>query len=857
MPFPSNAVPITGPLGLGSDQETHPTHLDIFGQGGHRSVLTITERDAISSFRRKFGMLVTVVEDNKTYILCNSTMDSTCNNDVTSNGNWKEFSAGGQLPTFEPFRQIYSDSDGALTDEFYTTTRLLDSFPGDDFDEKLRHACSNADNGTIIDCSRYRGTTQNITETVVISKSIKLLFPSMTVVYESIGGVRNHMFWIKASGVTIEGTGRSSKKDLVSTNYANTQFHMLLAQGSTQNGGYHICNENDFPHYDSDLEFTASNKFKIKNKDLSSLLQIGETIRVLNADNSTNNGPYIITGINYISNSNDTEVVVQETTIVPSTTVNTNTNITFQAQIDGYNVITLRGFDCIGVEQIYVDNNTTGVKITTAYGAGGICIIEGNPFVTGGGNAVNQIYIEDVFVWQTRDHAILLIGAILAQVINCRTSNAAGHGFYLGGTCTSQFSSAFTLGGSTSSYFANCYASSSRLAGFCFHSSSYSQIQNCASENSGMGYFLRSAFNISLFGCGAEENNSVEDVPNNLEITFKTQDTLGGVVGGTIGQIYEVTLDDVGSTYRSRYKGSSLYIGGGRNLYIPNFYSMNPAYIANGGTTAVGSQHSTHITIYGNARAVYITNPRLTGDNNNLYNAIRIEKTTQSPTSDAPRDVNLFFNPVEDRPSGTWYESAPDITLTRLTTPPTSCDAIILDQGDNTEIKNGSTYYRPWFYTPNSIYTPTTPYKSLMALDQNDQVFPIVVSENIYIPVEYTVSGIGYEVYSSTSQSSNIRNDALMPTLFGQTKYIIGLSIGYLSINPTSSVTLDIYLSTSAANVVTNTLLYSVTSTSVFPVSVNLSNPVQITGDNWCLKLVTTGIYTVTVGTIGLKTVNY
>ena len=766
MPYPNGAVQLSSFIGTTGQADPYPTHLDYMGLGGHRAVATIAERDAIISQRRAFGMLVTVNADptaanNKTYMLANVKLGGV-NNTITDNANWKEFTAGSNFNFTGGPKSLYSDpTTGQITDFQYTTTRLLDSFTGSNFDEKLRYACLNAPNGTIIDCTRYQGQTEVLTETVNITKSVKLLFPSMTIVYYSDGGVRDHMFWIKADGVTIEGTGRSSKKDTVSSTYANTQFHMLLPNGHTQNGGYHISNEN----------------------------------------------------------------------ITPDTVD------------EAYNVVTLKGFDCIGVEQVYgtsgAPNNTI---VTTTYGAGGICIVEGNPFVSGGGNAVNQVYIENVFVWKTRDHGILLLGAILAQVINCRVSNAAGHGFYLGGTCVED-SSPFTLGGSTSTYFVNCYASSGKLAGFCAHSASYSQFQNCAAEFFGMGYFLRSAFNVSLFGCGAEQNDVSEQIPVNLGIQFYAWD---GVIGNA--PVLK-TLDDVGgSTYTGRYKGSSLYIGGGRNLYIPNFFSTEPGNSA--GDTIAPSTQTTHITVYAEARAVYIVNPRLTGTSP-VVNPIRIERTTgSSPVS--PRDVNLFFNPEDDRPSGSFFTSAPNITLIKNGST-SACDSIILDQGLNTEIKNGSTYYRPWFYTPNSVYTPTTPYKALLATDANNEVFPLVVPENVYVNVNYSVSGAGYEVYASPIGGSNLRGDVIVPTLLGQTKRILGLSISNISQFPVGLNTLQIYLSNSGGD----TLLYTVTSSSPNPVSVDLPSPVSITGTDWCLKLVTTGVYTTQVGVVALRTVNY
>lgn len=770
--YPNGAVPLSSYIGTTGQGDAFPTHLDYMGLGGHRAVATIAERDAIISERRAFGMLVSVNSDpnpanNKTYQLCNVAMGGT--NDAltplnTSNLNWREFSTGSSFNFTGGPKSLYSDpTTNQITDYQYTTTRLLDSFPGADFDQKLRYACLNADDGTIIDCTKYEGTTQILSTTVDITKSIKLVFPAMTIQYTS-ASVTDHMFHIKKNNVFIEGTGRSSKLDQVVA-LANTQFHMFTPVGATSNGGYHVTN--------------------------------------INEDVATNQ--------------------------------------------DGYNVITLIGFDCIGVEQVY---NTSGAPnyniVTTTYGVGGICITEGNPFVTGGGNAVNQIYIANIFVWKTRDHGVLLLGAILAQIINCRVSRAAGHGFYLGGTATSITPSnpnVLTLGGSTSSYFLNCYASSGRLAGFCIHSSSYSQLQNCAAENFGMGYLLRSGFNISLFGCGAEENNPSDDVPVNMNISFQSFEN---------GVLYTSKLNDIGgSELKDNYKGSSLYISGGRNLYIPNFFSTEPGGYNPG--VNPGSSRTTHITILGNARAVYLTNPRLTGQSR-VVNPIRIERSTQGDiNSDKPRDVNLFFNPKDDRPDDgtTWYDSAPDFTFTRSGATD-ACTGIIMDQGTNTEVKNGSTYYTPWVYTPDSLYTPTTPYKGLLASDTNNELFPITpvsTSETIYLPISgYMTTPVFTSPLGTTSGSADPNLLALCPP--GQNKKILAFSIN-CTVPVIDPETIDVYLYTASGE----SLLKQFSDGDTFPANITLASPVSI-NEPWAIKIVPTG-YGGLIKNLALAVINY
>lgn len=50
-------------------EDVYPTHYSEYGKGGWKQVATIVERDAISLERRELGMVVYVLEENKTYTL--------------------------------------------------------------------------------------------------------------------------------------------------------------------------------------------------------------------------------------------------------------------------------------------------------------------------------------------------------------------------------------------------------------------------------------------------------------------------------------------------------------------------------------------------------------------------------------------------------------------------------------------------------------------------------------------------------------------------------------------------------------------------------------------------------------------
>ena len=79
------SVPLTGKVAPTDTTDTFATHVDIYGEGGYMTVADVTERDAITTERRKQGMAVFVNSTNEMYIL----------QDGVTNADWVLFSGGG------------------------------------------------------------------------------------------------------------------------------------------------------------------------------------------------------------------------------------------------------------------------------------------------------------------------------------------------------------------------------------------------------------------------------------------------------------------------------------------------------------------------------------------------------------------------------------------------------------------------------------------------------------------------------------------------------------------------------------------------------------------------------------------
>jgi len=85
----SGTIVLSGMISPTDTLDQYPTHEDTLGKGGYSSVVDLTARDAISTLRRKIGMMVFVEADEKTYQLKGG----------VTNSDWNEFSSGAPSGT--------------------------------------------------------------------------------------------------------------------------------------------------------------------------------------------------------------------------------------------------------------------------------------------------------------------------------------------------------------------------------------------------------------------------------------------------------------------------------------------------------------------------------------------------------------------------------------------------------------------------------------------------------------------------------------------------------------------------------------------------------------------------------------
>lgn len=300
------------------------------------------------------------------------------------------------------------------------------------------------------------------------------------------------------------------------------------------------------------------------------------------------------------------------------------TNITYPNGNGGYhfyargqNVITVSNMDITGVRTTNYDAQQ-GSTTKPIDGSGGIYIEKPNPGITGGGNTISNIILENLLIHGTRAHGIYLDTPILGSIKDVRISQGGGHGIF--------------INGGTSMRIENCYVSSTHKTAYALYAHSYSVMNACAAEFSGNGYWLRGCFNVTLLSCGAESNGNRGATVPNTNIT-----TLAGD-GTTV-----VTISDVGSDNVGLFRGTSYVITGGQGINLINCASTNAGRPSASNGTTVSSRD---ILVRGNTRNVFIGSPRTSVTSGNIFPG-RFNISFEGFNGEFPKG-QVMYNPATD-----------------------------------------------------------------------------------------------------------------------------------------------------------------------------------------------------------------
>lgn len=237
-------------------------------------------------------------------------------------------------------------------------------------------------------------------------------------------------------------------------------------------------------------------------------------------------------------------------------------------------------------------------------GVGGIYIEKAKPEMAEGGNTCNNIRIENVLIASSKAHGIYIDTPILSTIKNVRLSDCGGHGVF--------------INGGTSVLFENTYVSSSDMAGFCIYGSSYVSLNNCVAENGGIGFWIRSSFNVTMMSPGVEatKNHGANPWRNSQPITGKYGLNISTL--SSDGQTV-IPISDVNSDASSYFRGYGILISGGKsiNIFTPYVKSISQTAINAGYPKGAElSEKVKYINVVDDARAIYILNPSFKENSN-------------------------------------------------------------------------------------------------------------------------------------------------------------------------------------------------------------------------------------------------
>ena len=339
-----------------------------------------------------------------------------------------------------------------------------------------------------------------------------------------------------------------------------------------------------------------------------------------------NSNDVSIIGIN--RNTDKNSVSTGATTFTMTGTENNDNLNGYHIKSTGHKNILIQGLTLKGVRTSmghqYLD---PGYPLD---GVGGIYIEKENPAETSGGITCNNTRIENVLIAGSKAHGIYIDTPILSTIKNVRVSDCGGHGIF--------------LNGGTSTMLENVYASSANMAGFCIYGSTYIQLNNCVAENAGVGFWLRSAREITLQSPGVEETKTYGAQP--WRNTSNGKVGLGLRTSGVSdGQAVDVFISDVSNSQGGYFIGYGILITGGQgiNIFTPYIKSIAVPVGATAGYpngTSISNKVK-YIEVTDTARGVYILNPTFKEDSESV-----IPTTIRNEISigDNTRCVDLVYD---------------------------------------------------------------------------------------------------------------------------------------------------------------------------------------------------------------------
>ena len=178
-------VPVTGFVSPTDERDTYATHKAQYGYGGHRTVLNLTDRDAITDERREEGMTVWVKSTSSEYRLVGG----------IANANWviiagstignSRYTAGEDIESFRACivkegALHYADSSNTSHSRFTKYLSLTSGIQGEDIEVIEEGRYENSTLSLTVDSSYFLSTQGNASTTVPNTGFVQKLFVAET-----------------------------------------------------------------------------------------------------------------------------------------------------------------------------------------------------------------------------------------------------------------------------------------------------------------------------------------------------------------------------------------------------------------------------------------------------------------------------------------------------------------------------------------------------------------------------------------------------------------------------------------------------------------------------------------------------
>lgn len=239
-------------------------------------------------------------------------------------------------------------------------------------------------------------------------------------------------------------------------------------------------------------------------------------------------------------------------------------------------------------------------------GWGGIYFEPSVPCTSKSGNTCNAIILENLLINGTKAHGIYIDTPILSTIRNVRLSDVAGHGVF--------------INSGTSLLVDSVYVASCSLAGFCFYGITYCSVLNSVAEQCGLGWWVRSSFNVSLFSPGVEHTyysgyNLYEDTKTSTSkygFNINAYDDSGKSYRVNDVPNDTVTMGGSSVHWRNLFIGNAFMVTGGRNIDLYSPYVTGIGFTPGGTSETVRNQHR-YFAVVGNSRSVSLNNCGISG----------------------------------------------------------------------------------------------------------------------------------------------------------------------------------------------------------------------------------------------------